>query len=598
LPHQPSLVATVAAGLVFAFALGLLASRLRLPPFVGDAGVASGLAEIGVVLLMFGVGLHFSLKDLVAVYPVAVPGALAQIAVSVAVGLGLAGLWGWTPAAGALLGLALSVASTVVLLRVLEERGALDGGDGRIAVGWLIVQDLAMVLALVLLPPLAGRPPEGDAGGLAERLAGEAGLAATVALTLGKVALFAAVVLVLGRRFVPWVLAQAARTGSRELFTLAVLAAALGVALGSAELFGVSLALGAFFAGVVLNGTDLSHQAAADSLPLQDAFAVLFFVSVGMLFDPSILVREPLKVLAVLATIVVVKSLPAALLLLAAGHPVATALRVPAGLAQIGEFSFILAGLGVSLGLLPPEGRDLVLAGALLSITLSPPAFDLAGRLARRLEARPALLGRYAGGGGRRVAVGPPAPPPWRDHAVIVGHGRVGGMIGRILAEVELPFVVVERDHRLAEELRRRGLHVVWGDAASPGVLEAAGARHARLLVMAAPDPARAGLIVGRARAANPAIETVARAHSEADTARLARGGADVTVMGERELALAMADYALRRLGTREAEARLLIQAARAYLPGAGPGAAEGPARPAPEFRPHEGQELGRAAEG
>jgi monovalent cation:H+ antiporter-2, CPA2 family len=409
MPHSTSLIATLVVGLVLAFGCGFLARRLRLPPLVGyllagiavgpftpgfvaDASLAGQLAEIGVILLMFGIGLHFSIKDLLAVYTIAVPGALAQITVSAAACAVLAILWGWSVAAGLLLGLALSVASTVVLLRILKERSVLDKDDGRIAIGWLIVQDIVMVLVLVLLPPLAGL----SEGGLANSVRQAAGyeIGVTLALTMGKVVLFLASVLIVGTRLVPWLLDQVARTGSRELFTLSVLAAALGIAYGSAELFGVSFAIGAFFAGVVLSESDLSHQAAADSLPFRDAFAVLFFVSVGMLFDPLILVREPLRILTVLLVIVVAKSLPAILIVLAFRHPITTAFKVSAGLAQIGEFSFILAGLGVALGLLPPEGRDLILAGAMLSITLNPLVFVAAERSAAWLQARPGLLAR------------------------------------------------------------------------------------------------------------------------------------------------------------------------------------------------------------
>jgi CPA2 family monovalent cation:H+ antiporter-2 len=427
-PHEATLIATIVGALVFACAFGLLANRLRLPPLVGyllagvaigpftpgfvaDAGLAGQLAEIGVGLLMFGVGLHFSVGDLVAVRRVALPGALAQMAVAIAFGMGLGLAWGWSLLAGVLLGLALSVASTVVLLRVLEDRRALDTADGRIAVGWLIVQDLAMVLALVLLPALA-QPP--GAGGPAL-----GGLAAELAWTVAKVALFAVLVVVVGTRVVPRVLAFVARTGSRELFTLAVLATALGLAFGSAELFGVSFALGAFFAGVVLSESDLSHQAAADSLPLRDAFAVLFFVSVGMLFDPTILVREPLGVLAVLFVIMVAKSLAALAVGLAFGYPVRTALTVSASLAQIGEFSFILAGLGLAR-LLPEEGRNLILAGALLSITLNPLVFAALDPVAAWFREKPGLRARSSGPATTcppcfpaRVTMSPRAATPW-----------------------------------------------------------------------------------------------------------------------------------------------------------------------------------------
>jgi CPA2 family monovalent cation:H+ antiporter-2 len=579
MPHSTSLIGTIVVSLVLAFGCGFVASRLRLPPLVGYllAGIAVGpftpgfvadldlagqLAEIGVILLMFGIGLHFSIADLLAVYTIALPGALAQMAVSVALCTALVVLWGWSLTAGLLLGVALSVASTVVLLRILEERRALDKVDGRIAIGWLIVQDIVMVLVLVLLPALAGSS-EGSPSDLTPRVRGEVGV--TLAITGAKVAAFVALVLVVGKRLVPWLLDQVARTGSRELFTLSVLAAALGIAYGSAELFGVSFALGAFFAGVVLSESDLSHQAAADSLPLRDAFAVLFFISVGMLFDPLILLQEPLRILAVLAVIVVAKAVPAIAIVLAFRYPVASALTVSAGLAQIGEFSFILAGFGVGLGLLPPEGRDLILAGALLSITLNPLAFIAADRSAAWLRARPTLLARLERSGDPRGR-GEDAElktATWQGHAIIVGHGRVGSPIGRALQQQGLPYIVVEHDRRRVRELRARGQAVVWGDAAAAGVLEAAHVRSARLLVIAAPDAFQARRILDVARRANPRIDTVARAHADGEMSYLERQGVGMAVMGERELALGMADYALRSLGLSEDKARRVVQGLR-----------------------------------
>jgi CPA2 family monovalent cation:H+ antiporter-2 len=386
MPHDVTLIATFALGFALAFVFGYCANRLRLPPLVGylvagvviglyapglvaDTAIAGQLAEIGVILLMFGVGLHFSIDDLMAVRRIVFPGAFAQIALAAAIGTVMAMLWGWSLGAGIVLGLCLSVASTVVLLKSLEERNAVASINGRIAVGWLIVEDLAMVLVLVLLPALAevlgGHAPGGGHG------AAEQGLLMSLALTLVKVATFGAIVLLIGPRVLPWVLRQVARTGSRELFTLAILVLSVGIAFGSAELFGVSFALGAFFAGVVLNESDLSHKAATNSLPLQDAFAVLFFVSVGMLFDPTIIVREPLMLAAVLLLILVGKSLIALAVVMLLGYPLSTALMVSASLSQIGEFSFILAGLGIGYGLLPPEGLSLILAGAILSITFN-----------------------------------------------------------------------------------------------------------------------------------------------------------------------------------------------------------------------------------
>jgi monovalent cation:H+ antiporter-2, CPA2 family len=416
MPHETALLATIAAGLGLAFVLGFAAARLRLPPLVGyllagvvigpfspgfvaDTGLASQLAEVGVILLMFGVGLHFSPRDLLAVRRVVVPGALVQITVATALGALLARFWGWSWGTAAVFGLALSVASTVVVLRVLAERGTLDSLPGRIAVGWLVVEDLAMVLVLVLLPALAPA-----LGGTAAAPDVPGGLPGAVALTLGKVTAFVALMLVVGRRTVPWLLERVARTGSRELFTLGVLAVALGIAFGAAALFGVSFALGAFFAGVVISESDLSHQAAADALPLQDAFAVLFFVSVGMLFDPMVLVREPLAVLAVLVVILLGQSLPALAIVLAARQPLRPALTVAASLGQIGEFSFILAGLGVSLGLLPPDGRNLILAGALLSITINPLLVGAVEPMERWVRARPRLLAALERPAGLAVA--------------------------------------------------------------------------------------------------------------------------------------------------------------------------------------------------
>ncbi len=404
MPHHTALISTIAVGLVYALVGGLLAARLRLPPLVGYlvAGIAVGpftpgfvadvtlapqLAEIGVILLMFGVGMHFSLGDLLAVRNVALPGAVAQVIAATALGAGLGHLWGWGFGSGLVFGLALSVASTVVLLRALEGRGKLQSENGRIAVGWLIVEDLVTVIVLVLLPALAGvlggqpaTPAEAHGAAAGE----EPNLWLTLGLTLGKVVAFAAIMGLVGSRVLRFLLARVERTGSGELFTLTVAAIALGVAYGSAELFGVSFALGAFIAGMVVNGSDLSHRAARDLQPLQDAFGVLFFVAVGMLFDPAILVQQPIRVLAVVAVIMVGKSLVAFALVLCFRYTLGAALTVAASLAQIGEFSFILGELGVSLRLLPKEGLSLIVAGALISITLNPLAFALDAWLGRQ----------------------------------------------------------------------------------------------------------------------------------------------------------------------------------------------------------------------
>jgi CPA2 family monovalent cation:H+ antiporter-2 len=571
--HETSLIALLAIGFVLALLFGLVASALRVSPivgyliagiavgpftpgFVGDTGLASQLAEIGVILLMFGVGLHFSIKDLLAVKAIALPGAIAQIATATAIGAGLAHVLGWSLGAGLVFGLSLSVASTVVLLRALEERNALQSSEGKIAVGWLIVEDLAMVLALVVLPALADMLG-GNAGAFhAPGATGHTGL--TLAITLGKVALFVALALVVGTRAVPWLLARVARTGSRELFTLSVLAIALGIAYGSSAAFGVSFALGAFFAGVVLSESELSHQAGNDSLPLKDAFAVLFFVSVGMLFDPLVLVREPLAVLAVLAIIMIGKSVAAFVIVLAFRHPVRTALTVSASLAQIGEFSFILAGLGGALGMLPPDGRDFILAGAILSIALNPVAFAGVAPLTRFIEARPRLLALLERRGAEKFRETVSSTAGLRGHAIIVGYGRVGGAVGPTLAEQALPFAVVERDHVMVEKAQAQGVPTLVADASAPGVLEAAGIERARLLVVATPDSFQARRIVERARELNAAIDIVARTHSSDELRTLEALGAQRVVHGERELGRAMLEYSLRSLGVPAERSRSL----------------------------------------
>jgi len=419
MPHDVTLIATLAVGFVLAFLFGFAASKLRLPPLVGyllagvfmgphtpgfvaDAAMAGQLAEIGVILLMFGVGLHFSVADLMAVRRIAIPGAVGQIVVATAIGAAMVLLWGWSLGAALVLGLSLSVASTVVLLKALEERNAVQTPNGRVAVGWLIVEDLAMVLVLVLLPALAGLL--GGNTGAAPHTS-EQGVFTTLGLTLLKVMAFGAIALVVGPRVMPWLLRQAARTGSRELFTLAVLALSVGIAFGAAKLFGVSFALGAFFAGMVLNESDLSHKAASNSLPLQDAFAVLFFLSVGMLFDPTIIVREPMMLTGVLLLVLIGKSLVALAVVLVLGYPISTALVVSASLAQVGEFSFILAGLGIGYALLPPEGLSLILAASLVSITLNPLAFAAMDRLVVFIRSRPALNRRFETNRNRQYAL-------------------------------------------------------------------------------------------------------------------------------------------------------------------------------------------------
>lgn len=505
MPHHTPLIATLVGGLVLAFVFGALAHRIRVSPIVGyllagvlagpftpgfvaDPALAGDLAEIGVILLMFGVGLHFSLKDLLSVRAIAVPGALAQIVLATVLGMWLASSLGWKLGAGLVFGLALSTASTVVLLRALQERRLVETNRGRIAVGWLIVEDLTMVVTLVLLPPVAGLL--GGSGGVVSA-AGAGEIATTLGITFAKVAGFIALMLVIGRRVIPWLLHYVEHTGSRELFRLAVLALALGVAYGAVELFGVSFALGAFFAGMVLAESELSHRAAEESLPLREAFAVLFFVSVGMLVDPMILVREPGPVIATFLIIVLGKSAAAFLIVLAFRHPLNTALTISASLAQIGEFAFILAGLGVTLGLLPAEGRDLVLAGAILSILLNPLFFGAIERLGPWLERRQAAPAA-------ETPVAEPAATDLpttslKDHVVLVGFGRVGSHVGEELLRDELPLLVIEDQHELVDKLRERGIEAIHGNAAAPEVIGAANLADARCLLVAIPNGFEAG---------------------------------------------------------------------------------------------------------
>ena len=569
MPHEIPLITTLAAGLGLALLLGFVAARLKLPALVGyllagvligpatpgfvaDLSIASQLSEIGVMLLMFGVGLHFSLEELMAVRRIALPGALAQMAVATALGLAVATGWGWSIGAGLVFGLSLSVASTVVLLRALESRGVEASMNGRIAVGWLIVEDLAMVLALVLLPALAGALG-GDpaAAGAATGPAGDPvigpppsashGLAVTLGLTLLRVMVFVALMLVVGRRVFPWLLYQVAKTGSRELFTLCVVAAAVTIAFGSAELFGVSFALGAFFAGMVLRESQFSQRAAAESLPLRDAFAVLFFVSVGMLFDPRVLIERPAAVATVVAIVLLGKSIAASAVVLLFRYPLNTALTVSAGLAQIGEFSFILAALGVSLELLPPEGQSLILAGALISIALNPLVFSLIepvqrwmrehSALARRLEARDDPLAELPASTEARFLA---------RQVVVVGYGRVGRVIAEALHAEGMPCVVADRLRERVEALRARGRAAVLGDATDPATLIQAHIARARLLVVATPQAFDAPQMIAIARALNPEIRVLVRAGSEEEAERLEREGNALAFVGERELAQAM----------------------------------------------------------
>ena len=518
MPHHMPLISTIVVGLVMAFALGAIAHRFRLSPLIGyllagvlagpftpgyvaDQGLANQLAEIGVILLMFGVGLHFSLKDLLSVKAIAIPGAVVQIASATVLGMGLAWLMGWNLGGGLVFGLALSVASTVVLLRALQERRLVETERGHIAVGWLIVEDLAMVLALVLLPAFAEAASSTSVD--------LESIVISLGITLGKVIAFVAIMLIVGRRVVPWILHYVAHTGSRELFRLAVLAIALGAAFGAAELFGVSFALGAFFAGMVMSESELSHQAASETLPLRDAFAVLFFVSVGMLFDPMILVNDFGPVLATFLIIVIGKSLAAFAIVRLFRHPNSTALTIAASLAQIGEFSFILAGLGVELQVLPEKGRDLILAGAILSIMVNPFLFTLLdrwfakGESARATAKAEAVAAEKEAAAAEKAAAAAAREPlpvtPLTDHVVLVGHGRVG-----------------------------------------KEVAAAANIKQARCLLVAIPDAFESGQVVEQARQINADLPIVVRVHSNAQEEHVMKYGASQVVMGEQEIARAM----------------------------------------------------------
>ncbi|CBA15243.1 YbaL family putative K(+) efflux transporter [Xanthomonas albilineans] len=544
--HDTSLIDIIAVGLGLAFLLGTLAHRLRLSPLVGYllAGICVGpftpgfvanqelahqLSELGVILLMFGVGLHFSLEDLLEVKWIAIPGALAQIAVATLLGWGMAYSMHWPTLHGLVFGLALSVASTVVLLRAMEERRLLETQRGRIAVGWLIVEDVVMVLALVLLPALA------DA--LGDKGADIGSILGTLGVTLLKMAAFVAVMLLVGRRAIPWALEKVAATGSRELFTLSVLAIALGVAFGSATLFGVSFALGAFFAGMLLKESELSHKAANDSLPLRDAFAVLFFVSVGMLFNPHILLDHPWQVLVTFLIITVGKSLAAFLIVRAFGHPIRTALTISTSLAQIGEFSFILTGLGMSLAILPETGRDLILAGALLSIIANPLLFTWLDRWQARQAAE------------AQVTLEPELPPgPSLDvagHAIVIGYGRVGSTLAAVLRTYGVPVLVIDDNREHVERAHADGLPGIRGSATADRVLAEAHPEKATIAILAIPQPLEAGEALVKLRALNPELTLLARAHSDAEVKHLLDHGADGTVMAERELAHSLAEMVM-----------------------------------------------------
>ncbi len=551
LTHELPLIATISVGLGIAFIAGFAAMRLGLPPLVGylvagvlvgpftpgfvaDSEIARELAEIGVILLMFGVGTHFSIRDLWSVRRIALPGAIVQIGAATALGYWLAtAWWGW-PVGGALVfGLSLSVASTVVMLRNLQDRGLVDSANGRIAVGWLVVEDLAMVLALILLPAFASH-----LGGTAESLTvSSKPLWYTISITFLKIAAFFGLTYAIGLRLFPWLSAALLKSGSRELITLFVTVLAISMAYGAAVTFGVSFALGAFLAGVVVNEAGLTQRFSSQAEVLEHVFAVLFFVSVGMLFDPAVLVRQPLEVLAVLTIIMIGKSLAALAIVLAFRHPLATALTVSASLAQIGEFSFILIGLGVTLGLMPAEGRDLVLAGALLSITLNPMAFRLAARFERR--SAQAQADRLAS------IESMSAPSDLENHVVLIGYGRVGRVIGKDLHKAGQRFIVIERSRDIVDRLRKRGIPVISGDAAIADLLTQAALDRARLLVLAIPNELETKRIFNLVRTANPALPIVVRAEDDDELEHFRSAGAALALLAENELGHSMSRYVL-----------------------------------------------------
>lgn len=557
--HSMPLITTIASALGLALVLGFIAIRIKLPALVGyllagvligpftpgfvaNTALASELAEIGVMLLMFGVGLHFSLDNLLDVRKIALPGAVLQIVVATALGAGVGIFWGWSVGASIVFGICLSVASTVVLLRALEAAGILDSINGRIAVGWLIVEDLVMVLVLVLLPPLAG------ALGTPNSTAANSDIWLTLATTLLKVSAFVVFMLLVGRRLFPALLWQVAKTGSRELFTLCVIAAAVSIAYLATAIFGVSFALGAFFAGMVMRESEFSHRAAEESLPLREAFSVLFFVSVGMLFNPMVLIERPFQVLIVVAIIVVGKSLAATALVLALRYPLNTALTVSASLAQIGEFSFILASLGVSLKLLPPEGQSLILAGALISIAINPLVFAAIKPLQnwiksnsksiKKLEVRSDPLSELPTSTPDRYLAG---------HVVLVGYGHLGQKIGKQLSNSDIPFVVADDNREIVERLREKGVTAVTGDALDPNVLIQAHIAHASMLVIATPDTFDVRQMMQVARKLNNNIEILFMSHQAEEAKLLEQEAFDKVFLVEDELAKNMSEYVLAR---------------------------------------------------
>ncbi len=562
--HNITVITTIAAAFIAALCLGFLAEKIKVPALVGylvagivigpanpgfsaDTDIATQLSDIGIMLLMFGVGLHFSPGELFSVKRVAVPGALIQMAVTTSVGAGIAWFWGWGLAPSLIFGLCLACASTVVLLKSLEVRGELDSMGGRIAVGWLIVQDLVTVLALVLLPPFAAIIG-GTKATTAAVSTGSTSLWLTVGHTLLLVGAFVALMFIVGKRVLPWLLWQVAKTASRELFTLAVVTTAIGIALGAAAFFNVSFALGAFVAGTVMRESEFSHRAAEETLPLRDAFSVLFFVSIGMMVDPAIFLDQPGRILVVVMVVMFVNFASAVAIVIANRYPLSTALSIGASLGQIGEFSIILAGLALGLGIIQPEVMNLVLAAVLLSIAFNTLLFKAVEPARRWVLSRSAVARRLDQRQDPTAALPMSTDRKYLEgQLVLVGYGRVGKRIGQALVERSIPYVIVEQSRERVEALREEGFAAVSGNPGDPGVLIQAHIGKASMLVIATPDTVHVRQMVETARLLNPSIEVIVRTHSEDESELLAADGFGKIFFGEEELAKGMVRHIVDR---------------------------------------------------
>ncbi len=552
IPAELPLVATITMGLTVAFICGIIATKLRFSPIVGyliagiiigpytpgmvaNSEIAKELSEIGILFLMFGVGLHFSIKDLLEVKRIAIPGAIVQIATATFLGAMASSFWGWSLTSGLILGLALSVASTVVLLRALEEHNLLHSTNGHIVIGWLIVEDIVMVLSLVLISAMAN---------VGTGMHATSSVLSSLFFASSKIIIFVVLMMVIGKRLLPWLLTFVARTGSRELFTLAVFAVAMGMAFSAAKLFGVSFALGAFVAGMMIRESDLSNEAAEKALPMQDAFAVLFFVSVGMLFNPEIILQKPLQVFIVVAIILIGKSIAASIIVLLFNYPLKTALLVSAGLAQIGEFSFILANIGVSYNLLSEEGRDLILAGALISISLNPALFHINRIIYNWVSQNPNAALMFNLDIGDKLSHLPnDKTQGLKELVILVGYGRVGKHICHNLHSANIELVIIDSNRQRIELLREAGFHAIVGDASNENVLKQAAIENAIAIIVAVPNPFEAREIVEVAKMIKPNIKILVRVHNEEEEEYFTRNGVDLVAMGSREVGRRMVNY-------------------------------------------------------